>query len=109
MKEKSWSNESQTSSSDWRSCETYKKEASKTGVIGGMAFPFTPLSMSFNEVNYYVNIPPVSPSSLLVYEGVDEKKVTDYCLSDRRNEIDETFCFDRKLKSRGSLKIGYNY
>lgn len=38
---------------------------SSTGVNGvapkrGMVLPFTPLAMSFDDVNYYVDMPPVS-------------------------------------------------
>lgn len=38
---------------------------SSTGVKGvapkrGMVLPFTPLAMSFDDVNYYVDMPPVS-------------------------------------------------
>lgn len=31
----------------------------------GMVLPFTPLAMSFDSVNYYVDMPPVRVSSLL--------------------------------------------
>ncbi|KAH0464580.1 hypothetical protein IEQ34_007366 [Dendrobium chrysotoxum] len=70
MKERSWSNDSSIASPDWRSCETYKNKASKTGSVGGMALPFTPLAMSFKEVNYYVNIPPV-----IKKQGVTEDRL----------------------------------
>lgn len=38
---------------------------SSTGINGvapkkGMVLPFTPLAMSFDDVNYYVDMPPVS-------------------------------------------------
>ncbi|XP_020579208.1 ABC transporter G family member 42-like isoform X1 [Phalaenopsis equestris] len=55
IKERSWCEYKSPSSQDWRSYETYQNKAKKTGTNGGMNFPFTPLSMSFKEVNYYVN------------------------------------------------------
>ncbi|KAL0921025.1 hypothetical protein M5K25_008052 [Dendrobium thyrsiflorum] len=70
MKEQSWSNDNSIASPDWRSCETYKNKARKTGSIGGMALPFTPLAMSFKKVNYYVNIPPV-----IKKQGVTEDRL----------------------------------
>lgn len=33
----------------------------------GMVLPFTPLAMSFNEVNYYVDMPPVSAFSSVLF------------------------------------------
>ncbi|XP_020676453.1 ABC transporter G family member 42 isoform X4 [Dendrobium catenatum] len=42
----------------WRSCETYRNAAGKLSSRRGMVLPFKPLAMSFNEVNYYVDIPP---------------------------------------------------
>lgn len=33
----------------------------------GMVLPFTPLAMSFDEVNYYVDMPPVSNSTNRTY------------------------------------------
>lgn len=33
----------------------------------GMVLPFTPLAMSFDEVNYYVDMPPVSNTANRIY------------------------------------------
>ncbi|KAL0918032.1 hypothetical protein M5K25_013153 [Dendrobium thyrsiflorum] len=45
-------------SPDWRDYEAYKNQAKKAVSTKGMVLPFTPLVMSFNEVNYYVDTPP---------------------------------------------------
>lgn len=47
-------------SPDWRDYEAYKNEAKKAVANTGMVLPFTPLAMSFNDVNYCVDTPPVS-------------------------------------------------
>ncbi|PKU71423.1 ABC transporter G family member 38-like [Dendrobium catenatum] len=44
-------------SPDWRDYEAYKNQAKKAISTRGMVLPFTPLVMSFNEVNYYVDTP----------------------------------------------------
>lgn len=33
----------------------------------GMVLPFKPLSLAFNHVNYYVDMPAVSPILLTIY------------------------------------------
>ncbi|KAK8947857.1 Pleiotropic drug resistance protein 12 [Platanthera guangdongensis] len=57
-------------SPQWRSCETYRNEADKAFSRRGMGLPFTPLAMSFNEVNYYVDMPPAMKE-----QGVTEDRL----------------------------------
>lgn len=40
----------------------------------GMVLPFTPLAMSFNDVNYYVDMPVVSHNSLSTFISLDFKR-----------------------------------
>ncbi|XP_020584448.1 ABC transporter G family member 42-like [Phalaenopsis equestris] len=57
-------------SPDWRDYEAYKNQAKKAASKRGMVLPFTPLSMSFNEVNYYVDTPPEMKE-----QGITEDKL----------------------------------
>jgi len=50
------------SPNNWRSYETHSESVgfSSSPARRGMVLPFTPLSMSFKDVNYYVDMPVVS-------------------------------------------------
>lgn len=45
--------------------EMYINSATGVAPMRGMILPFTPLAMSFDEVSYFVDMPPVS----LIYTG----------------------------------------
>lgn len=38
----------------------------------GMVLPFQPLSLAFNHINYYVDMPAVSRSFILVYSAYED-------------------------------------
>ncbi|KAG0495050.1 hypothetical protein HPP92_006044 [Vanilla planifolia] len=42
---------------DWHSCDGYNSVTNRTSFGIGLSLPFEPLSMSFKELNYYVNVP----------------------------------------------------
>lgn len=41
--------------------------ADQTPTKKGMVLPFQPLSLAFDHVNYYVDMPAVSPISIFLY------------------------------------------
>ncbi|XP_020575297.1 ABC transporter G family member 42-like [Phalaenopsis equestris] len=56
---------SSSNATEWRSYETYRNEVYKSSSKRGMVFPFTPLVMTFKEVNYYVDIPPAMKGQII--------------------------------------------
>ncbi|KAG0495112.1 hypothetical protein HPP92_006106 [Vanilla planifolia] len=47
----------QSGTPDWHSCDGYNSVTNRTSFGIGLSLPFEPLSMSFKELNYYVNVP----------------------------------------------------